>query len=100
MDALLRAVFAARAVGLSAAAKARAVRASLDVLSLRDVGYATPVRVPPRELRHRQIYRDASISLELFELGKGAVLPLHDHPAMGVVSRVMAGSLRALQFDR
>mgnify|MGYP001221164296 CR=1 FL=1 len=42
---------------------------------------------------------DATFSMGIFLLPAGAIIPLHDHPGMTVLSKVLVGSLRATSFD-
>jgi hypothetical protein len=40
-----------------------------------------------------------SFSLGVLVLGRGAELPLHDHPAMAAVSKILLGDLERISFD-
>ena len=42
---------------------------------------------------------DAKAHATVFPLPRGAVLPLHDHPAMTVVSKVLHGRMRVESFE-
>ena len=42
---------------------------------------------------------DARSHATIFPLRRGAVLPLHDHPAMTVVSKVLHGRMRVESFE-
>ena len=72
----------------------------LDDLTADDLG------VPPSALRSTKsiLYTDVALSAKftmcIFTLPAGATLPLHDHPGMTVLSKVLWGDLRVSAFDR
>jgi len=45
------------------------------------------------------VFEDRWVSIGLFYLGRGATLPLHNHPGMTVFSRLLVGSLKQRSYD-
>jgi hypothetical protein len=77
-----------------AAARIAAIAARGDTRAVVDA--LRPLRGIPAE----QIEAgDAAAHATIFPLRRGAVLPLHDHPAMTVASKVLAGRLRIESFE-
>ena len=74
-----------RAAALAALGETRAVDEALR-----------PLRSMPAEQFEAG---DTAGHATVFPLRRGAVLPLHDHPAMTVVSKVLAGRLRVESFQ-
>ena len=54
---------------------------------------------PRRAAAYRAVFEGPTCTAAIFELGPGAAIPLHDHPAMSVCTRVLAGRLHTVQFD-
>ena len=50
-------------------------------------------------IRYVHVHEEASFSAGLFVFPPGASIPLHDHPGMAVLSRVLHGSLGSASFD-
>nr|CCA24127.1 conserved hypothetical protein [Albugo laibachii Nc14] len=48
---------------------------------------------------YQHIWESKSVSMGIFVLSPGASIPLHDHPGMTVISRILYGSLRIRSFD-
>ncbi|TYZ58476.1 hypothetical protein PybrP1_007994 [[Pythium] brassicae (nom. inval.)] len=53
----------------------------------------------PRRVRYQHIWEDDQFSMGIFILPPGASIPLHDHPEMSVISRVLYGSLHVRSCD-
>lgn len=73
------------------------LRMYLDGVDLCDVGVTEttwPSYFPANTVTHVPIYESEEMSICLFALSTGAVLPLHDHPEMAAITRVMHGYLR------
>ncbi|TMW60302.1 hypothetical protein Poli38472_000344 [Pythium oligandrum] len=62
---------------------------------------ATSPRSRPRRnrVRYQHIWEDATFSMGIFVLPPGASIPLHDHPEMSVISRVLYGRLHVKSCD-
>lgn len=43
---------------------------------------------------------DKKFEINIFLIPKGKMLPLHDHPGMAVISKVLAGTVRTRSFSR
>lgn len=52
-----------------------------------------------RRILYLPIFEDAHMTLGVFCLGKGAVIPLHDHFDMSVVSRLLFGRMSLKSYD-
>ncbi|DBA03727.1 TPA: hypothetical protein N0F65_004144 [Lagenidium giganteum] len=50
-------------------------------------------------VRYQHIWEDERVSIGIFILPPGASIPLHDHPDMSVISRVLHGSLHVQSCD-
>ena len=48
---------------------------------------------------YHHIYSDTSLSMSIFVLPPGGCIPLHDHPGMTVLSKLLFGSLRVVSYD-
>ena len=74
---------------------------AMDALTAADAGMAqgdagSAVGGP---VGYHHVYSDASMSIGIFVLPRGACLPLHDHPGMSVLSKLLFGSLRVTSYD-
>ena len=50
-------------------------------------------------IMYRHVHEDDGVSIGVFELPRGAVIPLHNHPSMTVFSRVLYGTLHIRAYD-
>lgn len=69
---------------------------------LRQAAAADPTGSHPflcGEAAYMHLYEDEHFSMGVFLLPPGGCIPLHNHPGMHVVSRLMWGSLRVRAFD-
>ncbi|ETM33954.1 hypothetical protein L914_18856 [Phytophthora nicotianae] len=53
----------------------------------------------PKRVHYQHVYEDETFSIGIFILPPGASIPLHDHPGMSVISRVLYGSLHIKSYD-
>jgi hypothetical protein len=49
---------------------------------------------------YHHIFSNDALSMGIFVLPAGSVIPLHDHPSMNVLSKLLFGKLRVTAFDR
>ncbi|CAH0490683.1 unnamed protein product [Peronospora farinosa] len=66
----------------------------LTVPSSRDSGPKRPMRV-----HYKHVYEDKMVSIGIFILPPGVSIPLHDHPRMSVITRVLYGSMHVKTYD-
>lgn len=52
-----------------------------------------------RDIEYMHLYEDEHVSMGIFCLPKNSRIPLHNHPGMSVVSRVLYGDLHVSSFD-
>jgi cysteamine dioxygenase len=50
-------------------------------------------------ISYQHIFEDRNVSMGIFAMHRGATLPLHDHPGMHVLSRVLYGQLHVMGYD-
>jgi plant cysteine oxidase len=48
---------------------------------------------------YHHVFSDSLLSIGIFVLPEGAVIPLHDHPNMTVLSKLIYGSLQVTSYD-
>jgi len=90
---LRKAVQATRSGDLKGAA------ALLDELTATDLGLS-PSHLPAAPaIGYQHIYEDQDLSVGIFMLPKGTSIPLHDHPQMTVLSKLLFGKLDVVSFD-
>eukprot|EP00644_Phytophthora_capsici_P016143 jgi/Phyca11/507560/fgenesh2_kg.PHYCAscaffold_28_\ len=53
----------------------------------------------PKHVHYQHVYEDETFSMGIFILPPGVSIPLHDHPGMSVVSRLLYGSLHIKSYD-
>ncbi|KAI9895259.1 hypothetical protein PsorP6_016620 [Peronosclerospora sorghi] len=53
----------------------------------------------PKHVHYKHIYEDQTFSIGIFILPPGVAIPLHDHPRMSVISRVLYGSVYVKAYD-
>ena len=88
-------------------ARARLLRLLPAFARRTQVGDVVPGRAPtPAEagrwrcpVQYFGIYEDDAVSIGVFFLNKGAVIPLHNHPAMTVYSKILFGDLSVASYD-
>ena len=81
--------------------------AAMDSLTADDVGLLRagamepppPGSAPGDPVSYHHVHSTDSLSIGIFVLPPGAALPLHDHPGMTVLSKLLFGSLRVTSYD-
>ncbi|KAG6612688.1 2-aminoethanethiol dioxygenase [Phytophthora cinnamomi] len=53
----------------------------------------------PKRVHYQHVYEDETFSIGIFILPPGVAIPLHDHPGMSVISRLLYGSLHIRSYD-
>lgn len=53
----------------------------------------------PKRVHYEHVYEDETFSIGIFILPPGVSIPLHDHPGMSVISRVLYGSVHVKSYD-
>ncbi|VUZ49382.1 unnamed protein product [Hymenolepis diminuta] len=81
----------------------RHLLASVSSLTLNDVGLQSPFTLPPPHqlnapVAYMHITENEVFSMGMFILRPGSRIPLHGHPGMFGVIRVMQGSMRCRSF--
>ncbi|KAG2781397.1 hypothetical protein PC129_g17510 [Phytophthora cactorum] len=66
-------------------------------LKVPGTGGSGPAR--PKRVHYEHVYEDETFSIGIFILPPGVSIPLHDHPGMSVISRVLYGSLHIKSYD-
>ena len=69
----------------------------LSSVSARDVGYIAGEPLQPSTVCYRHIAASSHCTIGVFELGRDAAMPLHDHPG-AVLSHVLGGAAEVVCF--
>jgi len=79
----------------------RVIKALLEHVGLGDVGLSTEKveGMAPSQVKYLHICETKHFSMGVFVLGKGARIPLHDHPDMTVLSKILVGDVRVWSYD-
>nr|XP_009412380.1 PREDICTED: plant cysteine oxidase 2-like isoform X2 [Musa acuminata subsp. malaccensis] len=82
------------------------LRSVLDTLKLTDVGVSPNlpffhhvVTDGPPPVTYLHLYACSNFSIGIFCLPQAAVIPLHNHPGMTVVSKLLFGSMHIKSYD-
>lgn len=77
------------------------VAEAMDALTADELGMA-PGGAGGRKggpIGYHHVHSDAQLSIGIFVLPPGTALPLHDHPGMTVLSKLLFGALKVTSFD-
>lgn len=79
---------------------ADALRKKLDALSAADMGIdPSDVTRMRAKVCYQEVYAGPSMTMCVFLLRAGGVIPLHDHPGMHVFGRLLFGRMRSISLD-
>ena len=72
----------------------------MDLLTAAELGLDPHRALPPGSpVGYYHVYKDPSLSMGIFVIPAGGSIPLHDHPGMTVLSKLLFGSLRVTAYD-
>ena len=72
----------------------------MDLLTAAEVGLEPHRALPTGSpIGYYHVYKDPSLSIGIFVIPAGSGIPLHDHPGMTVLSRVVAGRVTVTSYD-
>ena len=73
---------------------------AMDGLTGADLGITADDVRPGGPVGYHHVYSDPTVSIGVFALPAGTCLPLHDHPGMTVLSKLLFGKLIVNSYDR
>ena len=75
--------------------------AAMDLLTADDVGLVAggTGSKPGSPIGYHHVHADDGLSMGIFVIPAGGEIPLHDHPGMSVLSKLLFGSLRVTAYD-
>mmetsp|Transcript_7637 Transcript_7637/g.8768 ORF Transcript_7637/g.8768 Transcript_7637/m.8768 type:complete len:243 (+) Transcript_7637:354-1082(+) len=68
-------------------------------VSLQELGLKTPIEPLGEDVGFIPVIKGKNYSIGIFIIPPGARIPLHDHPGMCVISRVLYGKMNVISFD-
>lgn len=91
---------------LASAGDLDGVQAAMEELTPQSLAFEVPAPAPARppeagspHVSYVHVWSGAAFSMGVFLLPAGASIPLHDHPGMSVLSKLLYGSLRVTSYD-
>lgn len=76
------------------------LRKKLDAVSAADLGVdPSDVTQMRADVCYQEVYSGPSMTMCVFLLRAGGVIPLHDHPGMHVFGRLLFGRMRSISLD-
>eukprot|EP01066_Platyproteum_vivax_P011390 Platyproteum_vivax@DN5174_c0_g1_i1.p1 len=76
------------------------IKEILTNIDLPDLGMELPAENPARRpMEYQEIYSGPDYTLSMFLIPKGLRMPLHDHPGMLVLTKLLYGALAVDSFD-
>eukprot|EP00048_Salpingoeca_helianthica_P024975 m.36812 g.36812 ORF g.36812 m.36812 type:complete len:287 (+) comp9720_c0_seq1:367-1227(+) len=79
---------------------AEQLKAALKRIKCSDLGLVEPINMRDwTTARYVNLYHDDNIDIGVFLLPKGQKIPLHNHPAMTVFTRVLSGTIDVRSLD-
>lgn len=76
-----------------------AALSAMDSLTPADLSITTEGLQNGGPIGYHHVYSDRQLSMGIFVLPSGSAIPLHDHPDMTVLSKVLFGSLNVTSYD-
>lgn len=86
-----------RVYALSAAGQLPEAAAAMDALTAEGLAVRQVPQAP--DVGYQHVYEDHAMSIGIFLLPRGSAIPLHDHPGMTVLSKLLFGRLRVTSYD-
>lgn len=75
------------------------LRAVMDLIHAEHLGLGTGSIAPGKAITYLHVHEEDDFSIGIFVLPPHARIPLHDHPRMCVISRLLRGSLIKTSYD-
>uniref|UniRef100_A0A7S0LJF8 Cysteine dioxygenase n=1 Tax=Coccolithus braarudii TaxID=221442 RepID=A0A7S0LJF8_9EUKA len=84
---------------LASAGEVDLVAEAMEQLTPSMLALDAPLHLPPGKIGYQHVYSDARFSMGIFVLPAGSSIPLHDHPHMTVLSKLIFGALHVTSYD-
>jgi cysteamine dioxygenase len=91
-----------RILDLAVAGDLQGTAAAMDLLTPAELSLTqTLERVAgPPAVRYQHVFENSAVSMGIFLLPAGTIIPLHDHPGMTVLSKILFGEIRRVEMDK